>query len=507
METLGDDSQRLKLSRNDIVIADAKGPIGLAGIKGGKGSEIQPDTKRIVIEAANFDAVTIRKTSRRLNLLTDASWRFEHNISPEMTIYALDRAAELLAQLAGVKAAKGIVDFYPKKESLRSIPYSSNRALSLLGVPIPEMPAVSILKRLGCSMKKVKAGLYQVTPPSVRRDLNIEEDLIEEVGRIWGYDKIPASLPVIHGGVEKNSERRIFEDALKNRMSGFGFTEMHLSSFIGERALKLFGLGSENLYELENPTSPDAAFLVHIASIQFVRSVAENLYNFDSVRVFGIGRSFVKTASGPVECRSLIIALAERGKDGKEEFYSLKGTVDALLDSFGISDHWYDDGPSVISRHGVWAHPGRVAEIKIGNNTVGTIGEIAPATLERLKSKARIVLVEFDIERLISEIESEQEFRPIAKFPAVVRDIALVIPESARIQEVENVIQSAGGALMIDSDMFDYYEGKGLRDGAKSVAFHLVFQSESRTLTDVEVSHEFNKVIKAVEEKGWEVRG
>ena len=506
METLGDETQKLILAENDLVIADAKGPIGLAGIKGGKGSEIHSGMARIVLEAANFDATTIRKTSRRLNLRTDASWRFEHNISPEMTIYALDRAAELLAQYAGGRPAKRIVDFYPQKESLRRIPYRSSRAESLLGMGIPETVAVSILKRLGCSVKKMRAGSYSVTPPSIRRDLNIEEDLIEEIARMWGYDKMPAKLPLIRGGIAKKSNRQVFEDAIKDRLSGVGFTEIHLSSFIGERALKMFGLGLENLYQLENPTSPDMAFLVHIASIQFVRSVTENLYNFDSVKIFGIGRSFIKTADGPEERRSIIIALAERGKDGKEEFYSLKGTVDALLDSFGISDHWYDDGPGVVSRHGVWAHPGRVAEIKIGDNTIGAMGEISTAILERLKSKARIVLAEFDIEKLTSQIESEQEFRPIAKFPAIVRDIALVIPESARIQEVENTIQIAGGQLLVDFDMFDYYEGEGLPSGSKSVAFHLIFQSEERTLTDKEVEREFEKVVRAVKEKDWEVR-
>ena len=507
LETLGDDSQSITLAATDIVIADPRGPIGLGGIKGGKGSEIRSGTKRIVIEAANFDPTTIRLTSQRLRLRTDASWRFEHGIAPEMTTYALDRAAELLAKHAHGRIAKGTIDVYPRKEPRRAIPFSPSRAASLMGTLVPEATAVSILKRLGCAVTKKTQGLYPVIPPSHRRDLAIEEDLIEEVARIWGLEKIPAVLPAIHGGVPKKSGRRVFEDALKDRLVGLGFTESHLSSFTGERTLSLFRIPPQALYHLENPTSPEMAMLVSHAVFQYIRSVAENLHHFDAVRIFGIGRNFTKTPAGPAERRSIVIALAERGKDGREEFYALKSVVDALLESFGIADHWYDDGPEALKRHSSWAHPGRVAEVAVDDRMIGVIGELSAEFTLAVKSRGRIVLAEFDIENLLAEIESEQEFRPIGKYPSVVRDIAVVVPEDIRADDVESIIENTGGELLADSDLFDYFQDKAMTErGEKSLAFHLIFQSPDRTLTDAEVNRVFKKVADAIKAQNWEVR-
>lgn len=504
VETLGDDAEKLKLQDSDIVIADAKGAIALAGVKGGRGSEIHADTRRIVIESANFHPAAVRNTSRRIGLRTDASLRFEHGISPELTLTALDRAAGLLQQITGAVVAKGIIDVYPRQEPLRTVRFSVERAISLLGMKVEEAPAAAILKHLGCEMKKRDRGIFQVIPPAYRRDLAIEEDLIEEVGRILGYQRIAPVMPLIRAGIPKKSDRQIFEDALKDRLAGLGFTESHLSAFIGARELKPFGITSDSLYALQNPASPEAEYLLHLPALQYVRSMAENLRNVDGVKIFGISRGFLKTAKGPREWKSLFLGLAERGKNGKEEFYVLKGVVDALLESFGMAERLYDDA----SVHEMsWAHPYRAASIKVGDKSIGVIGELSHLIQDSLKSKARIIIAEFNVETLIEAMETEQEFRPIIKFPAVVRDLALVIPEDERIQEVENLIWSAAPKSLVDTDLFDYYEGDELPDGGKSVAFHLVFQSEERTLTDAEVSQELAKILEAVRAKGWEIRG
>ncbi|MBI2054595.1 MAG: phenylalanine--tRNA ligase subunit beta [Candidatus Sungbacteria bacterium] len=504
IETLGDDSQKLKLTADDIVIADTKGAIALGGIKGGRGSEIHAGTKRVVLEAANFNPLAIRKTSRRLNLRTDASYRFEHNLDPELVTYALNRAALLLAELAGGQILKGIVDIYPKREPLKAVPFSIAKTEKLLGMPVPEAKAISILNGLDSEVRKLSKGSYRVMPPSYRRDLNIEEDLIEEVGRVMGYDKVKSTMPILHGIIPVKSDRLMFEEKIKDRLVGFGFTETHLSVFTGKQELSLFGLSVQIHYELENPVSPETAYLVEVPAIKFLRSASENLRNFNEVKIFGVARAFIKEKTGPRESRRLMVLQAERGGEGKKEFYELKGTIDALLDSFGISDHWYDD--SVSAKHS-WAHPGRVAEIKIGDKLIGVIAEISHASDEALKSKGRIVLAEFLVDQLLEEIESEQEFRPIAKFPAIVRDIALLVPQDIRIQEIEDLIESAASEILVDVDLFDVYEGTDLPEGMQSVALHLVFQSESRTLTDEEVNMEYQKIAGAVEEKGWEVRG
>lgn len=491
------DDQELILSSSDIVIADAKGGIGLAGVKGGRGSEIDTKTSRVALEAANFDRIAIRKTSRRIGLRTDASTRFEHGIDPSNIEYALDLAAYLLQEHAGGAVLAGRVEAYSKKPVRMAVPFTIARLRSLMGIPIPESEAVSILKRLGCEVKG-KRGVYSVKPPALRNDLSIEEDLIEEVGRIWGYEKIPVALPAISGGIEKKSERQGFEDTLKERIAGMGYAEAHLSSFLGEKALALFGTAPEGAYELENPTSPETAFLSPLISFQFVKGISDNLRNFDSVRLFMLGRSFMKTAEGPKEVRSLIIGVSQKGSDGTSEFYELKGLADRLLESFGIYDHRFDDK---MKRHH-WVHPYRVAEIKVGDAPIGVIGELSSSLQNALKMKSRVTLVEFSIEALLKEVGAEQEFRGIPKYPAVVRDLSLLVSDVVRVQEIEDALEAAGGALLIDTDLFDTYES----GGKKSVAFHLVFQSNDRTLTDEEVTRDFQKIAEAAKAKGWEVR-
>lgn len=524
IDILGE-SRRFTLTPNDLVLADAKGALDVAGIKGGKRSEVSKSTKRIFLSAANFDGPTIRQTSKCLGLRTDASWRFEHGMDPEGTIYALNRAAMLLQKYGGAKPLQGIVDIYPKKERPSGITFSLSRAERLLGIKIPEAFAIGILRRLGCEVKKLKAGTYQITAPSFRRDLRIAEDLIEEVGRLWGYEKIPAEMPLLRGIIPAKSDRQVFEDALKDRLVGFGFTESQLSAFTGERELALYGLSISEHFMLENPMSPETQYLLMIPAIKYLKSAAENLRHKKEVRIFGMPKAFIKTpkgppagpastrlgeageprlAGGPYESRRLIIVLAEEGKDGREEFYTLKGVVDSLLESFGVSDHWYDDAN--VKKYVSWAHPYRIAEIKVGETLLGIIAEVNADIREKLKTQARLVVAEFLIDRLISEIEKEQEFRPIAKFPAIVRDIALVVPQDIRLQEVENIIFNSA-KLLVDVDLFDEYEGSDMPQGMKSIAFHLVFQSEEKTLTDEEVAREFGKALRAVKEKGWEVRG
>lgn len=504
MATLGDDSTTLSLTSHDIVIADEKGPIGLAGIKGGKGSEIHNGTTCIVLEAANFNPKVIRTTSKRLGLRTDASMRFEHEPSPELTTRALDRAAELLLEYAHATVAKGVVDVYQKRRTRRTVPFSMERTNRLLGMSIPETSAVSVLKRFGCDVKKGGKGVFQVAPPYWRNDLAIEEDLIEEVGRIWGYEKIPALLPDVRGGVPKKSDERVFSDALSERLVGFGFTETELPSFVGDAVLAPYHIDSNTLFQLENPTSSDTQYMSSIPAIQFIRSIVDNQRNFDTIKVFEVATAFLKTPEGPVEEKRLLIGMSQKGKDGKEEFYFLKGVISALFESLGVTDDWYRD---VISeRHKKWAHPHRFAEIKVGDTTVGTIAELLPTVHEALKSQSRIVIVGITIPRLLAVVEKEREFRPIPKYPAIVRDVALIVSEDDRIQDVEEVMWEAAPEILIDIDLFDEYEGKGMPQEKKSLAFHLVFQASDRTLTDGEVDKHLASIVKMLESKKWEVR-
>lgn len=500
------DNQLLTLTKDDLVIADSAGAIGLAGIKGGVGSEIVAGTKRVILEAANFDPVFVRRTSNRVGLYTDASWRFQHGMDPEGIPHALNRAAELLLKLAKGKILKGVIDAYGKRNPSRSIPFSTQRAGRMLGVSIPEAKALSILKRLGCVTKRQGNNRYAVLPPSFRPDLAIEEDLVEEVGRIWGYERIKSEMPLFRAGIPSPDARRVFENQIIDRMVGLGFTESHLSAFTGEYELEVFGLSPKEHYRLQNPTSPETEYLVMVPATKFLVSVAENLRRSKRVGIFGMARAFIKTPKGPKESRRLVIVLAEeRGKDGREEFYVLKGVIDTLLESFGFADYWYDD--AALKRHGAWANPHRAAEVKVGDALIGVIAEANARVTDALKARSRIVAAEFFIDRLLAETEEEREFEPPSKYPAVVRDIAVIVPDNVRADDAEGVIQNSGGPLLADSDLFDYFQDEAMGErGEKSLAFHLVFQSPERTLTDEEVGRIYKKIVAAVKEKGWEVR-
>jgi phenylalanyl-tRNA synthetase beta chain len=258
--------------------------------------------------------------------------------------------------------------------------------------------------------------------------------------------------------------------------------------------------------------NPETKYLVPYVLIKYVSSAAENLHSFDTVRIFGIQKSF--PGSAVKERKDLILALAQKGSSAGEEFYQLKGIIDALLESLGISGYWYDDqiesripGRAGKNQESRIYHPYRFAEVKIGDEKIGMLGEIHPSVLENIKARGRIVAAEIDMEKLARLATTESEFRPVGKYPAIIRDLAVVVPQETKTEEVTNVIENIGGTLLADTDLFDYFQDDEMREAAeKSLAFHLVFQFPERTLTDAEIDPIIKKITSALEENGWEVR-
>ncbi len=500
------DDKIYDLTPEILVIGDQEKPIAIAGVKGGKDSGVSRNTTTVILESANFSPALIHRASQELNLRTDASYRFSHGLDPNQTEAAVDRLAALIQQLAGGTILKGRVDAYPKKFKPQRVLYRPSYAERLIGTTIPKEFQQQALERIGCS---IKTGPKQwiVTPPTVRMDLAIEEDLVEEIARQYGLKQIPAILPPSSPPAERN-DAVFYREIMRDILVGTGFTEAHLYAFTGERELAVFGLTADDAIPVENPTAPETAYLTPRALIKYVAAADENLKHRDVVRLFGFAKSFQKPMRGG-ERENLVIALAEKTGNGVNTFYQLKGTVDHMLESLGISDHWYDDAfESGIINHelGIF-HPYRVAEVKVGTEKIGVIGEIHPVVLERFKAKSRIVAAEIDFEALMPLLRIEQEFRPIARFPAIVRDIAIVVPAHTRILDVQNTIESAGGNLLIDVDLFDDYTDATMREREeRSLAFHLVFQSPDRTLTDTEADKLLDTVIKTLEDQRWTVR-
>lgn len=500
------DDKTYDLTPEILVITDQEKPIAIAGVKGGKDSGVSENTTTVILESANFSPALIHRASQKLNLRTDASYRFSHGLDPNQTEAAVDLLAALIQEIAGGTILKGRVDAYQKKIRPQRVLYHPSYAERLIGITMLEKFQQRALARIGCS---IKTGQKQwiVTPPTVRMDLAIEEDLVEEVARQYGLERIPAILPPSSPPAERN-DAVFYREAIRDLLVGAGFTDAYCYAFASERELAAFDISPNDAIPVQNPTAPEAAYLTPGSLIKYVAATNENLKHRDLVRLFGFAKSFQKPDMGR-EREDLVIALAEKKGNGVDAFYQLKGAVDHMLESLGISDHWYDgaDPSGHAHRKSEVFHPYRAAGIKIGNANIGVIGEIHPAALERIKSKSRICAAEINFERLLPLLRNEQEFRPIGKFPAITRDIAIVVPAHTRVLDVQNVIEPAGGNILVDVDLFDDYQDATLREREeRSLAFHLVFQSPDRTLTDAEADKFLHAATTALEEQGWTVR-
>lgn len=500
------DNQRLELSPEILVIADLEKPLAIAGIKGGKDSGVSDKTNSIIIEAANFNPARIRRGSKMLGLKTDASFRFEHDLDPNLAEDAAWRLAELIREVAGGEV-KEISDMYPMKTVPQKIILKPEYVDDVIGDAISPRLIEGYLVRLGMEIEK-KNSEWLVAVPTLRRDITSPEDLIEEVARLHGYNSIKARSPetLLHPALA--NDEHIWEEKIRDFFKGAGFVEAYSYAFTGEKEIRDFGDSYEGYVELENPISPDAQYLVKHSLFKYARMLEQNLRHSADVRLFAVTKDFAWKGKGVEERRELIAVLAKRGKEGKDEFFEMKGVCDNLLRSLGITDYRYGDTTNykLQTINFGFYHPHRFAEIKIGDESIGEIGELHPAIAERIKLKARAVLLHLDFEKLWRPAEHEREFQQISKFPAVTRDIALIAPRNEKIETMQNVIETAGGELLADVDLFDYFEDFDKKTGKTSVAFHLVFQSDERTLKDEEVEKLMQNIEKSLREKQWIVR-
>ena len=471
------DNEKYDLDENVLVIADEKGPVCIAGIKGGINPGIDGQTKRIVLEAANFNLRVIRQGSKKINLRTDASWRFENGLDPNLTQEAIDMCTYLIQKIAKGKVLKGLIDIYQDKREAKKINLDTFKVRSLLGINISDKDIIDILKRLNFKVKKTKNKL-QVTVPTIRLDLSIPEDLIEEIGRIYGFEKIPSQLPNAFLIPSKKREDLIYQNKIKDILTNLGFSEVYNYSL----------LSNKESIKLANPVSQEQKYLRSSLMTLLIKNIKDNKRYFERVRLFEIGKVFYLDKRQVIEKKKLacIISLDEKKKES-QEFYHLKGVIDSLLNKIGISDIWYDD---TLGKN-------RKAEIRVGNDLLGYIEEI----------ESNIAGFEIDFEKIVQLATEERVYAAPSKYPAMVRDISVLVDHGTKVVEVLNLINRVGGFLVRDIDLFDIYKGENIPDSKKNLAFHIVFQSDERTLVDSEVNQLRDIIITALEkEGGWEVR-
>jgi len=488
--------EKYLLDKDILVIADAKSPLAIAGIKGGKKAEIDKNTKTIVLESANFDSSLIRRACQKINLRTDASLRFEHKINPGLTELAINRAAQLIAETAKAKVLKGTVSQRFFKKQVKKTRLDLNYVKSLLGMDISLKEASEILKRLGFGVKNIGPGNIEVQAPDFRLDIFLPEDLIEEIGRIKGYENIPSIFPLAYLAPPKKNFDVFWQQTAKNILKETGFAESYNYSFLSDKEIGIFGFSKT--MELENPISSEFKHLRPCLIPGLLKNAVSNFRYLDKVKMFELGKVFF---SGKEKTMlSGILAV----KKGQDSFLQAKGTVESLLNKMGVSSVWYDN----------WEHnPGYIwsrkksAEIKTSGKKIGFLGEISSQVLKKMKVFGSVVAFEIDFEKLSKTASEEREYEPVSSYPAAVRDIAVLVPLGVKVVEAMNVINSAAGSLAIDIDLFDIYEGEGLPQGKKNLAFHIVYQAKNKTLDSDDINKVQEKVIKALEKNPeWQVR-
>ena len=505
------DENERTLTKDMLLIKDAERGIAIAGVMGGLNSEIEQDTKTIIVESANFSGDSVRSTSKKLTLRTEASSRFEKGIDPNLCEAAADRVCRLIELIGAGKVCKGSVDVYPSPETAKTIDVRVDRINKVLGIDLSRKEMTDIFESL--EIKTSGSGnIITVTPPTIRQDLLEEEDYIEEVARMFGYDKLPVTLP--KGNTEAGiPAERALRNLARESLCSMGLNEIQTYSFVSPKGVDNVRIDEDSweraFVKIINPLGEENSVMRTILTPNMMDVLARNYSrNAESVRAFEIGNTFMASMLGddklPDEQYSLCIGMY--GKD--EDFYSLKGVVTELLKIMGIRDI----GFVAESEYGVY-HPGRCARITVNpkpeavfhdgqQEELGIMGEIHPDVAENYGMDGlRIYCCELMFDGIMRHSDTEIVYTPLPKYPSTSRDIALLVDEDMEVGRIEAIIRANGGSILEDVRLFDVYKGKQTGEGKKSVAFALTYRDRNRTLTDEDVAKVHEKVLEALEKE------
>jgi len=479
------DGGNYRLDGSDLVIADEKGPLAIAGVKGGKRAEVSPATRKIIVEAANFDSPGIYKTSRRLNLFTDASARFSHGLSLALVDFGMRRATELLKEICKIKVGE-VTSAGSVKEPKRILKFDINKFNLLAGLELKDGVAMDYLKRLGFKVTG-SAGRRLVEVPPERTDISIFEDLAEEIINLYGYEQLPANPPRVPLVPVHSEEGVLLKEKVREIMRGFGLSEVYNYSFVSRKQLveyaepKWWGAVS-----LLNPISADFQYLRPSLTLHLMRNIKDNLRFYDGVRIFEIGKTFVDK-DGKFEEKSVLGAAI--GLKQENPIFELKGVINELLQQLGLTEYFLRDLDWDLR----FLDQDNSLRIESDHQVLGYVG--LP------KNSGTMAIAEIFLDKLFRLVEEEKEYEPVPKYPSIMRDISLLVPTDLRVNRILEEMQRAAPKFLDDVDLVDFYEDTNLKEGRKSLTFRLVFQADDRTLTDEEVGQEMEKIIAALTEQ------
>ena len=503
------DGTRRDLSVDDLIIADRSRPVALAGVMGGQDTEVGPDTAEILLESASFDATAIRRTATRLGLRTDASARFEKDLDLLGTDLAIRRAAGLLAEVFGARAASPVADVFPSPPRSRSAGFRPERARRLLGLDLSSDAMRGILTRLGCRVEG-QPPQFSVKIPSWRTDIAQEIDLVEEVARHHGYDQIPERVPRGEVARPHLTRERALRKVFRRHLLGAGLDEVVTYSFASDQDLDDLRVPDDHpwrkMVPIRNPLGAWQQAMRTLLLPGLLKAAAHNqAREVGDVSLFELGRVYVparEPSSLPEESWRLAVVLAGRAsephwsqKERAADFFDLKGILDSLLTRLG------PEGSTFEPWQTPWLHPGRAARVRAGGRDLGWLGELHPQSIENLSLEGRVLVAEMDLDAWWSLVSYPRTFTQWSRYPAVTRDLAFTVREETPVRDVERCIREAGGALLEEFTLFDVYRGEQVEEGRKSLAYSLTYRSGQRTLTDQEVEQVHQAIRQALAER------
>jgi len=502
---LGLDNREYILDSETLVIADKEKLLAIAGIKGGQGSEITSETKKIIIESANFNPVFIRRTSKKLGLKTDASWRFERGLDPTLTKKAIQRAAFLILKLAGGLATKGEIDFWKVKTKEKKIRLPLILPQKILGQDFKESEIKNFLKRVGFEVKKQNKKELLVKVPPLRRDIEREIDLIEEIGRLAGFQKIKGTLPC---AVLKPVTPNLFlknENKVRDFLTFLNFQETYNYSFISSSTANFLSkeYPFHSLVAVENPQSEEQKYLRPTLLIGLFSALKQEARFFEKVNLFEIGKVYLRKKNNFLERTFLAVGIL--AKKDKKVFFELKGVLELLLEKFGVVNVNFREREKESS---FWQLK-KSALILVGKDYLGEIGVLNSKVKEflGLDFDFEIAALEIDFEKLITFSKQEKIYQEIVPYPASVKDISVLVPFQTQAAEVLKVIRENASPIIQSVELFDIYEGENLPENTKSFTFHIVYQAKDRTLSSLEIQKEHQKIIEIIKKNpAWQVR-
>lgn len=487
------DENERSLTKDMLMIKDEERSVAIAGVMGGLNSEITDDTNTIIVESANFAGDSVRSTSKRLGLRTEASSRFEKGLSSELAGKAADRVCYLIELLGAGTVTEGSVDVYPVKGLVEPVDVRVKRVNDILGTNLSGPELEDMFKRLEMKTEP-KPDAIKVWPPFIRLDLKKEIDFVEEAARIYGYDKLPTSIPKGNSRAVKTLEQSM-RDMTKDSLTGMGYSEIQTYSFLSPKSLKNTKLAGEDsdVIRLLNPLGEDTSVMRTSLVPNMLEALSRNFSrNILSARAFEMGNVFHKIFNEeglPTEGENLVVACY--GED--ESFFTLKGALEEIFTKMGITGVEY----AADSKNGTY-HPGRCAVLSKGNQQFGVAGEIHPDVLENYDIAYRTYCCELNLKAMVEGSNMKKYYSPLPKHPSTSRDISLLVDEDTTVDSIESIIKNMGSGLLERVELFDIYRGKQVADGKKSTSFTLTYRAGDRTLTDGEVAKTHEGILKAL---------